>query len=193
LKVSDLVRRTRSVRRFHQDREVSCDTLKELVDLARFSASASNLQPLKYSLLCDPASNRLVFPCLGWAGYLAHWHGPEEGERPAAYIVALGDKTISQSFDRDLGIAVQSVMLGVTEKKLGGCIIGSVNREDLREALNIPQRFEILVVIAIGYPKEKVILESAGSDGDIRYWRDDNGNHHVPKRQLEDIIVTTSH
>ncbi len=192
MKVSELVRRARSVRRFHQDRKVPCDTLKDLVDLARLSASASNLQPLKYLLSCDPDNNRLVFPCLGWAGYLANWHGPAEGERPAAYIVALGDTTISQSFDRDLGIAVQSVMLGATEKKLSGCIIGSVNREDLQEALNIPKRFEILVVIAMGYPKEKVILESVGSDGNVRYWRDDDGNHHVPKRRLEDIIVTTS-
>ena len=185
----DLVLKNRSYRRFYQDVPVSRDTLVELVDLARLSASGANRQPLKYILACDPATNALVFPTLAWAGYIPNWPGPEEGERPAAYIIILGDKTISQSFGCDHGIAAQSILLGAAEMGLGGCMIGSIQKAELRQALAIPAEYEILLVIALGRPKETVVLEAVGPAGDIRYWRDEQSVHHVPKRSLSEIIV----
>ncbi|MHB8069883.1 MAG: nitroreductase family protein, partial [Desulfobaccales bacterium] len=112
-----------------------------------------------------------------------------EGERPAAYIVILGDKEISRNFGCDHGIAAQSILLGAREKGWGGCIIGSIQRDRLSHLLNIPQQFDILLVIALGRPKEKVVLESAAPGEDIKYWRDAQGVHYVPKRKLEDIII----
>jgi len=187
--IRDLILKNRSYRRFYQDMPVSIDTLRELVDLARLSASAANKQPLKYILSCDPQRNALVFLNLAWAGYLKSWPGPEEGERPSAYIIILGDKTITQSFGCDHGIAAQSILLGATEKGLGGCMIGSVRKGELNQALAIPADYEILLVIALGKPKEAVVLEAVGSAGDIKYWRDKQGVHHVPKRSLDEIIV----
>jgi nitroreductase len=187
--IKDLILKNRSYRQFHQDVAVELETLRELVDLARLSASAANLQPLRYILSCDPQKNRLIFPHLGWAGYLKDWPGPEEGERPAAYIVMIGDTEISQAIDCDHGIAAQSILLGAAEKGLGGCIIGSVRREELRRALDIPAHYEILLVLALGKPKETVVVETVGPDGDVRYWRDSQGVHHVPKRPLNDIII----
>ena len=125
-----------------------------------------------------------------WAGYLKDWDGPAEGERPAAYIVILGDKDISPSFGCDHGIAAQSILLGATERGLGGCMIGSVKKQGLREALEIPPGYEILLVIALGKPKETVVIEAVGPDGDIKYWRDDEDVHHVPKRALDDMILS---
>ena len=112
-----------------------------------------------------------------------------DGERPAAYIVILGDKTISQAFGCDHGIAAQSILLGATEMGLGGCMIGSVNRAELSLVMSIPPEYEILLVIALGKPKETVVLEAVGPGGDIRYWRDEHAVHHVPKRSLSEIIV----
>ena len=187
--IRDLVVATRSVRRFHQSTAVDLETLRQLVDLARLSASAANLQPLKYILSCDRERNALIFPLLAWAGYLKDWPGPVEGERPAAYIVILGDKDLRQSFDCDHGIAAQSILLGATERGLAGCIIASIQRRELREALAIPEHLEILLVLALGRAKEKVVVEPVGPEGDIKYWRDTDGVHHVPKRALEEIIV----
>ena len=187
--IRDLILKNRSYRRFYQDMPVSIDTLRELVDLARLSASAANKQPLKYILSCDPQRNALVFQNLAWAGYLKSWPGPEEGERPSAYIIILGDKTITQSFGCDHGIAAQSILLGATEKGLGGCMIGSVRKGELSQALAIPADYEILLVIALGKPKETVVLEAVRPGGDIKYWRDEQGVHHVPKRSLDEIIV----
>ncbi len=187
--IKELVLRNRSYRRFHQETAIKMETLRELVDLARLSASAANLQPLKYILSCEPERNALIFPHLAWAAYLKDWPGPAEGERPSAYIVILGDTDISRSFGCDHGIAAQTILLGATEKRLGGCIIASIQKEGLRQALVIPSRYEILLVLALGKPKEKVVIEMARADGDIKYWRDSQGVHHVPKRALDDIIV----
>jgi nitroreductase len=187
--IKDLVERTRSYRRFYQDVNIELETLRELVDVARLSAAAGNLQPLKYILSNEPVKNSKIFQHLAWAGYLRDWRGPEEGERPAAYIIVLGDKRICNSFGCDHGIACQNIMLAAVEKGLGGCMIGSVNRERLRTDLAIADYLEILLVLALGKPNETVVLEEVGPEGDIKYWRDSDGVHHVPKRRLEDIIV----
>jgi nitroreductase len=187
--IKDLIIKNRSYRRFYQDDPVSLETLRGLIELARLSASAANKQPLKYILSSDPQKNAEIFQTLAWAGYLKEWQGPEEGERPAAYIIMLGDKTIAQSFGCDHGIAAQSILLGAVEKGLGGCIIGSIRRNELSQLLHIPDDYEILLVIALGKPKETVVVEPIGPEGDFKYWRDENGVHHVPKRELDEIIL----
>jgi nitroreductase len=187
--IRELVIKTRSHRRFHQEVPIERETLQELVDLGRLSASAANRQPLKYILSCDPGQNESIFPCLSWASYLKDWPGPAEGERPSAYIVVLGDTRIHPTFSCDHGIAAQSIMLGATEKGLGGCILGAVDRVKLRQTLNIPRHYDILLVLALGKPNETVTLETVGPDGDIKFWRSKDDVHHVPKRALDDIIV----
>jgi nitroreductase len=188
MELKKLVSRNRSYRRFHQDVPVELEGLRQLVDLARLSASAGNHQPLKYILSCDPEKNALIYPQLGWAGYFKDWAGPPEGERPSAYIIILGDRNIRESFGCDHGIAAQSILLGATERGLGGCIIASIRKESLRQALGIPDHLEILLVLALGKPKETVRIEAVGPDGDIKYWRDEGGVHHVPKRSLDEIV-----
>jgi nitroreductase len=188
--IEDLVKSNRSCRRFYQSAAIGTATLKGLVNLARLSASAANLQPLKYILSNDPRKNEDIFSCLAWAGYLKDWPGPEEGERPSAYIVIVGDREIAQTFGVDHGIAAQSILLGARAQGLGGCLVGSIKKDLLREWLHLPERYEILLVVALGKPKESVVLEEAGPEDDIKYWRDEQGVHHVPKRKLEDIILS---
>lgn len=185
----DLIIKNRSYRTFHEKMPVERETLIELVDLARLSASAANKQPLKYILSTDPKRNALIFPNLAWAAYLRDWPGPAEGERPSAYIIVLRDNDIGDPAKCDHGIAAQSILLGAVEKGLGGCIIASVRRKNLTELFNIPPQFEILFVIALGKPKEHVVIEMVDDSGDVKYWRDGDGIHHVPKRSLEDIII----
>jgi nitroreductase len=187
--IKELVYKNRSYRRFFQDTPVPLETLKELVDLGRMSASAMNLQPLKYILSNDPATNAGIFVNIGWAAYLKDWAGPPEGERPSAYIIMLGDTEISKNVVWDHGIAAQSILLGAAEKGLGGCMIATIRKADLAKALELSSRYEILLVIAIGKPKEQVVVDPLGKDGDVKYWRDGQAVHHVPKRSLQDIII----
>jgi nitroreductase len=187
--IRDSVLKNRSYRRFYEEVDINLETLRELVDLARNSASAMNAQPLRYILSCDARKNSLVFPHLTWATFLTDWPGPGEGERPSAYIVILGDTGVSRFWDYDAGIAAQTILLGATEKGLGGCMIANIQKEGLRKALEIPSRYEILLVLALGKPREKVVIEAVGPSGDTKYWRDSEGVHHVPKRRLDEMII----
>ena len=186
--IGELVRKARSYRRFREE-SISEETLRELVNFARLSSCMLNLQPLKYILSFKKETNELIFPLLAWAAYLKDWAGPEEGQRPSAYIIILGDTSISKSFGCDHGIASQSIVLGAAEKGLTCCMIGAVNRERLREIFKVPEQFDILHLIALGRPGEEIRIEKVGPDGDIKYWRDDSGVHHVPKRSLDEIII----
>jgi nitroreductase len=188
--IENLIIKNRSCRRFFQDEKVPVETLRKLVNLARLSASAANLQPLKYILANDPHKNDLIFSCLAWAGYLKDWPGPPEGERPSGYIIVVGDPAIAKTFATDVGIAAQSILLGAREHNLAGCMIGSIKKELLREKLRIPERFEILLVIALGSPKETVVIEEMEPGGSVKYWRDEHGTHHVPKRSLDEVILS---
>lgn len=187
--LKELVLKNRCYRRFYQEERIDSNTLKELVDLARLSSTGGNLQAIKYIISSDEQKNQRIFPYLRWAGYLKDWGGPTEGEKPSAYIVMVLDRKISTSCFWDHGIASQSILLGATEKGLGGCMFASIDKEGLKHELQIPEQYEILLVIALGKPKEIVVLEELGETGDVKYWRDENAVHHVPKRKLEDIIL----
>jgi len=185
----DLVLRNRSYRRFDGSYRIERETLVDLIGLARCTASAANRQPLKYILSADQKTNDRIFPCLTWAAYLKDWDGPAPGERPTAYIVILIDEGITQDWWCDDGIAAQTILLGAVEKGLGGCMIGSINKERLRQVLDIPERLKMRLVVAVGKPAERVVLEDLEPGGDIRYWRDEKDTHHVPKRLLAELIV----
>jgi len=186
--IKDLISKTRSYRRFQESFPVSRNDLEELIELARLSGSASNRQSLRFYLVHSSDDCQKVFSCLKWAGYLADWDAPVPGERPSAYIVILKPHNLSAYVGHDCGIAAQSILLGATAKSLGGCMFGSVNRPSLHNLLSIPKEYEIELVIALGKPIEKVVIDSVTGE-DIKYWRDKDQVHHVPKRKLSDIIL----
>ncbi len=188
MRLKDLVFKTRSYRRFDELHRIEYKTLEGVVELARLSASGANRQPLKYVICNSPADCSRIFPSVVWAACLKDWDGPEPGERPSGYIIILGDKSITEKFGVDHGIAAQSMMLGATEAGLGGCMIASIKREQLRSEMRIPEKYEILLILALGKPVENVIIDDM-KDGDVKYWRDNNRNHHVPKRPLSELII----
>jgi len=185
--IDELVLKNRSYRRFYEDQKISMDTLKELVEIAHNTPSAANKQPLRYKLVSDEANNEKVFECLGWAGYFKDWKGPQKGERPTGYVIIITKTGVNSSWDE--GIAGQTMLLAATEMGMGGCFIGNVDREKLAEIIKLPQDMVIKLVIAFGYPKEEVVLEDITSDGDSKYYRDQDQVHHVPKIKAEDIII----
>lgn len=187
--LKDLILRNRTYRRFYQEEKISKEELLECVDLARLSSCGANLQNLKYVVINDQDKNEKVFNEIKWAAYFKDWDGPEEGEKPSAYIIMLLDTEIGSLVLWNHGIAAQSILLGVSEKGFGGCMFASYNEENLKKELSISDRYDILMVIALGKPKEVVELDELGDDGSIKYWRDENEVHHVPKRSLEDIVL----
>ena len=191
--ITDLIYNTRTVRRFQQQHPLDQDFLLQLVDLARVSGSARNAQVLTYMVIGDEPLRQALFPLLGWAGYLADWPGPGPGERPVAYIVCLLDRTRLKGVETeahcDLGIATQNMLLGAAEQGVYGCRIGAFSTAAVLRLLQLEDRYQPLLVVALGYPAETVVLEEIKPAGDIRYWHDEGGVHHVPKRRLADILL----
>lgn len=193
MNLKDIIYKNRSYRRFYEDVKISNEQLTYLVDLARMSPSPKNLQALKFKLCNDSILNHEIFQTLAWAAYLKDWQGPEKGERPSAYIFILADKNISPDIAKDYlytasGYVAQSMLLGAVEMGFGGCTIAAFRRSELNKAINLPNHLEIMMVLALGKPKENIIITELKSK-DIKYYRDKNGNHYVPKRNLDDLII----
>lgn len=185
-----LVRSCRSYRRFDEGDPVAPGLLVTLVNLARRTSSAANRQPLRYRVVSDAPERDAIFPLLGWAGALKDWDGPEEGERPSGYIVACASGPVSSLTNIDLGISSQTILLAATEAGYGGCMLKNFKPEKVAAALGLPEGIEPLLVIALGAPAEKVVLEPAsGAPDGLNYWRTPDGVHHVPKLALEDVLL----
>lgn len=192
--LEELILKTRTYRRFSPEFKIDNDSIYELIDLARLSASPRNQQALKYIVINDKETNSKVFNTLSWAGALSDWNGPESNEQPSAYIIILGDNSIIEEGKKSYheaayGIAAQTIALGATEKGLGTCMIAAVKRKVLRDILEIHDHLEILLVMAIGQPAEIIAITEMEEDESYNYWRDEEGIHYVPKRKLEDIII----
>ncbi len=190
----ELVLKTRSYRRFDASVSIEKQALLDLIELARCSPSAANRQPLKYVLSCEAEMNAKIFSTLGWAGALPEWPGPEEPERPTGYIVMCIDKSIAENLTwvgHDVGIAAQSIFLGAVDKGLGGCMFGTIKKNELNNILALPGNLEIDLVIALGKPVEKVVLEDIKPDGSIKYHRDAEQTHYVPKRSRDELVLKT--
>lgn len=186
--VEEAIAKNRSYRRFYQNVQISTEELHKIVNAARLSPSGKNVQPLKYYICNNPATNGEIFETLGWAGYLTQWPGPQEGERPSAYIVQILDKNIAPGFLCDDGIAAQSMMLQAVELGYGGCIIATVKRDRLAQIISLPENMQIIQVLALGKPKEVVVVDDM-TNGEYKYWREEDGTHHVPKRKLDELIL----
>ncbi|MBN2668873.1 MAG: nitroreductase family protein [Bacteroidales bacterium] len=185
----ELVKKSRSYRRFYESEAISDDLLKSWINLTRYTPSARNMQSLRYLLVNKIDKNEHLFELLAWAGYLEDWKGPEIGERPVAYIVVLNDESLSENYYCDDGIVSQTILLGATESGFGGCIVAAFNRPKMRALLQIEDKYKIVHIIALGKPKEEVIIDEVDETQNIRYWRDEKNRHHVPKRSLNDLIL----
>lgn len=185
--IKELILKSRSYRRFWEEKRVDASILEEIVDNIRLTSSARNIQPLKYATITDSQSCETVFSTLSWAGYIENG-APKEGERPSGYIIILNDKSIAPSSLWDQGIVCQTASLCAVEKGLGCCIIASVNREKFGNEFALPDNLEIALVLAVGYPKEEVVITEM-KNNDYKYYRDENGVHYVPKRSFDEVCI----
>ncbi len=185
--IKETVLKTRTYRRFDQNYDISPKNIEMLIELARLSGFGGNRQSFKFWGVLDDKKKEEVFKELKWANYYKDWDGPQEGEKPSAYIVIFHDKDISSTYFWEHGIAAQSILLGATSLGLGGCMFGSFNRQEIKDVLEAGDNLNPLLVIALGKPKEEIIIDSMEPGGSVEYWRDKEDRHHVPKRQLKDI------
>lgn len=171
----------RTIRKFKQV-PVEDPLLKKLVNAARVSPSAANLQPLEYIVVRSSEIGVEVFKHVKWAGYITPHGIPKEGEKPVAYIIIIANNGAGSAFiPYDLGAAVMALSLAAWEEGLGCCWIKSCDRPALKKILNVPDTHEIDSVIALGYRAEAPEMED--SDTNIKYYLTDKEVLRVPKKK----------
>ncbi len=184
--VYDLAVERRTIRRFKPD-AVPRELLERLVDVARLAPSAANVQPLEFVLVDDASAKAEVFPALKWAAYIAPAGDPRPGEEPAAYIVTMvNSKLREKMFEYDVGAAMENMILAALAEGVGACWLLSIDRDRLRAALGVPETYRIDSVLALGYPAEAPAAEVMADS--CRYWKDEGGRLHVPKRSLASVL-----
>ncbi len=192
--LKNLILKARSYRRFDSSFFIDARVLTDIVDTVRFVPSGSNKQPLKYIVSVSKEVNDAIFSTLSWAASLTNWKGPAKTERPTGYIIILTDTRIKETADMDVGIAAQTIRLLAEENGLGGCMVASIDRDTLRNKLegygfSLPGYLRVSLILALGKPAEKVVLENVKQDGNIDYYRDSSSVHHVPKRKLNEVLI----
>ena len=169
--LKDLVVKSRSYRGYDESRRITEQELLELVDCARFAPSSVNGQPFCYLLLHEKEDTDRLQPLTGWAKALPGMKLPHPGKCPTAFAVA------------------QTMLLAATEMGLGGIMIGNFSPAKVSEAMKLPETIVPMLIVAFGKPDEKIVLTEVSSGESIKYYRDDQDVHYVPKRKLEDIVI----
>jgi len=189
MKLASLVQKSRSFRRFDETKEIPFKKVEAWIKTLRFLPSVRNLQPLRYVVIRSAEAREMLFPLLGWAGYLKGKGTPKEGERPSLYVVIGYDSRLTQNPAMDIGIAAQTLLLLAVSDGYGGCMIGSFDPARVREVVGMEEWFGVGLVVALGKPKEKVVIVPV--ERGIEYYRDEKGTHYVPKRSVEEIWIKT--
>jgi len=191
--VYEAVTRRRSVRKF-KDTPVAYDVLERCVNAARLAPTAINSQLCKHVIVDDEHILSKVLDAVAmWAGVPRPDNGWPPERRPKAYIVTLINTELEKergagkrNADYDAALAVENMVLVAQGEGLGSCVITGLSKDRLRQALNVPARYEIAILLALGYPDESPVVEAAADP--IKRWVDDKGILHVPKRSLEDVL-----
>ncbi len=191
--LKDLIIKNRSYRGYDSGRKVTREELEDMVDCARLSASSVNRQPLKYYLAWEQEEVDRIQALTKWARGLPELTLPHPGKNPAAFIVICQDMLLGDSkarFQKDVGIAAQSILLRAVEMGLGGCMIGNFSPAAIKETLELSPNLEPVLIVAVGKPDEKIVLTEAAPGDSVDYYRDDEDVHYVPKRRLQDVVLS---
>lgn len=191
--VYEAVTKRRSIREF-KDVPVPYDVLERCINAARLAPTAGNRQLCEYIIVDDEPLLPQILDTVGsWFGVPRPKEGWPPGHWPKAYFVILINLPLESEIgtgrvntNYDVGAAVENMTLVALEQGIGSCIITGFNRGKVKQLLNIPDKYEIAMLLALGFPDESPVLEVATDS--IKRWVDNQGVRHIPKRELEAII-----
>ncbi len=188
----DILKKNRSYRGFDESYKFSREELEGFVDATRYCAAAANIQPLKYYISYEKEEVESILKLTKWGAALPEIHLPFDGHHPTAFIIICQDTEISDNmntFQKDIGIAAQTMLLLASEKNLGGLMIGNFNADQVKDLLKLNDNIKPMLVIALGKPDENIVITDIKEDGSTKYYRDDSNVHYVPKRSKEELLL----
>ncbi len=182
-----LLRKNRSHRAFDTSYTVAMRQLETIVAVNPKLPSGRNAQTLRFKLLDAQSGGEDFCRYLHLGGYLPELHLPAPGTEPKAFIIICSTEPESPIVDIDLGISLQSMALKAVEIGLNALIVRAFNKKEIKETLGLPS--DPLAVLAIGKGTETIVLDEVPAGSDLRYYRDADGIHHVPKITVSDLLI----
>lgn len=144
MEVFEAVQKRRSVRQYSST-PVPERTLGRVLEAGRLAPSAKNVQPWHFVVVRDQEKRER----LSKGKYAKFLKGVP------VVIVGCGNREESPDwYAVDTAIAMHQMLLTATGEGLGTCWVGSFDQEDVRDALGVPEKFKIVAMLALGYPKE---------------------------------------
>lgn len=148
--VYDAVQERRSIRAY-QDKQVPREKLEKILEAAILAPSARNLEPWHFIVVTD-SEKRKILSKGRYAKFVA--------EAPVV-VVACGDKKASPDwYAIDVALAVENMILTAIGEGLSTCCVGSFNEAEVKTQVKVPENFEVLLLLTIGYSLEKLNLEN---------------------------------
>ncbi len=150
MNVKDAIRTRRSVRRF-LDRPIPKKKLERVLEAGRLAPSANNRQPWIFIVVCDKDKRKKLAEAARDQQFV--------GEAPAIIVgVALNPEYIMScgvpGYAVDLSIALGHMILAAVEEELGTCWIGAFSQQNVKNLLDIPDKYKVVALIPIGFPAE---------------------------------------
>lgn len=188
MNVYEAIKKRRTIRKF-KDIPLKNEDIMQIIDCARLAPFASNLQPLKFSVVTNRETRFKMYPHIKYAGYIPDWD-PCFEETPPVFIVVLNDTNIktTKTSEVDSGAAITNMCLAATELGIDTCWFGSVGKKEIKEILGFAQNLDITYVLGLGYGAQTGEALDI-KNNDHRYYFDSDGNVKVPKRSLKEIIL----
>ena len=150
MEVFEAIQKRQSVRSYLSDK-VPIEKLMKILEAARLAPSAGNIQPWHFIIVTEQQMRDKLSKGR-YANFLV--------ESPIV-IVGCGDRQASPNWHLvDTTIAMQNMVLTATSQGLGTCWIGSFNEDQVKKLLDIPERFKVIALLAVGYRRETMDLSS---------------------------------
>lgn len=174
----ELAKQTRSVRKFDENVRLSDEEIMHLMDIVSVLPVSRNRASYSFYHATGEEA-KMIYPHMRWALNIPEWDGPEEGERPGSLLLVLTDDASPSPMNCvNLGIASLGIVMGAREMGYSACILRSIDHNHIAKKLGLKKTVQL--VIALGKGAQEVTIEPY--EGSDKYWMDEEGNQHVPKR-----------
>jgi len=148
--VFEAIQERRSIRAY-QDMPVPSEKLEKILEAARLAPSARYAEPWHFIAVTDKETRKILSKGR-YAKFCA--------EAPLV-IVACGDKKASPDwYAVDVSLAVENMVLTAQSEGLGTCCVGSFDEAEVKQTVKVPDNYEVIVMLAVGYPRGKLDVGS---------------------------------
>ncbi len=147
MQISEAIKTRRSVREFLK-KEVEREKVTEILEAGRWAPSGHNNQPWRFVIIDNKEIKNILAEQTHYGSII---------KSASICIAVFLDQKASYDRTKDLqaiGACIQNMLLSIHSMGLGGCWLGEIlkNKDNVSNILKVPDSYELMAVIAIGYP-----------------------------------------